>query len=517
MAKISLENENQIIFPGFVDDVNDPMMLGRIRAIPEKYVDVESVKKANNFNEETDKWKDNDPFIFLPLLPYYTYIVPQKDEYVHIIFQNKKFKYQNQFYIPGKFSSPMSLKFEHYEGAKKFLAAGDLLPNSLALKNAFGNYFNLSSKGVFPEPTDNAFMGKGTTDLILKPDEVLLRAGKTNVLDKNQFPQANNLRAFLQLSNFTQRVVDLEPTTTTFQENIYQSVKKLVQWNIDNLNNTENVFTGWVKLYDVIQSNDFPLNTKNFSAETITKITDGTNLNFTGIQESFFGKSFEEVLITINNFIKGVFLGSVKNISINEQFPFVVSPSKLTYEKGNKFESASVDDVTELTNYIRIYSKIKLNLNKIDSGFFIVSNNNNGIATIGPISETKTITTTAQDIISSPITYGVMGAQKLYFMSHNSIGPKGKIDIENTLYGISQELFTKPDRNIENQTYPTVRGDELISLLRKMMAFITGHVHPISTIPPVPVAAGNGQTSSEIEFLLANAENTILNQNIRIN
>jgi hypothetical protein len=34
---------------------------------------------------------------------------------------------------------------------------------------------------------------------------------------------------------------------------------------------------------------------------------------------------------------------------------------------------------------------------------------------------------------------------------------------------------------------------------------------------PIPVAAGNGQTSVEIDTILADAENTILNQNIRIN
>jgi hypothetical protein len=34
---------------------------------------------------------------------------------------------------------------------------------------------------------------------------------------------------------------------------------------------------------------------------------------------------------------------------------------------------------------------------------------------------------------------------------------------------------------------------------------------------PVPVASGNGQTVQEIDSILAEAENTILNQNIRIN
>ena len=44
-----------------------------------------------------------------------------------------------------------------------------------------------------------------------------------------------------------------------------------------------------------------------------------------------------------------------------------------------------------------------------------------------------------------------------------------------------------------------------------------GHVHPIAIMPPVPTAAGNGQTLDDIEKLLNDAEKLILNQNIRIN
>jgi len=36
-------------------------------------------------------------------------------------------------------------------------------------------------------------------------------------------------------------------------------------------------------------------------------------------------------------------------------------------------------------------------------------------------------------------------------------------------------------------------------------------------MPPVPVSSGNGQTTSEILAILADSQNTILNQNIRIN
>jgi hypothetical protein len=147
----------------------------------------------------------------------------------------------------------------------------------------------------------------------------------------------------------------------------------------------------------------------------------------------------------------------------------------------------------------------------------LVSGNNNGSPIIGIPAQLKTIESTPQDIVDSPITYGIVGAQKIYLLSHDSVGPNGKLDLGTSIYGLEQNLFTKPNENIEIQTYPTVRGDQLIILLRKMMAFITGHVHPIATLPPVPIASGNGQSSAEIEILLSNAENSILNQNIRIN
>jgi len=71
--------------------------------------------------------------------------------------------------------------------------------------------------------------------------------------------------------------------------------------------------------------------------------------------------------------------------------------------------------------------------------------------------------------------------------------------------------------NVESLSFSTVRGEKLLELLRKIFSFVKGHVHPIATMIPVPVASGTGQTTVEIDQLLANAENAILNQNIRIN
>lgn len=522
---INSENEHQIIFPGIVLDDQDPMMLGRLRVMPEteNYRDI--IASVPNWNEETDKWSSKDPLIFLPLLPFYLSQIPKKGEYVNIIYQNKKFVFQNQFYIQGPFSSPMLSPFEYYQGSKKFLATGDRIKEGLSIKNIDGTYRNKNSIGVFPEPGDNAILGRGTADLIIKEDELLLRAGKTRRFKSSELPSGNKNRSFLQLSYFRQTKELGQPEVfARLKENI-QVIKKMIIWDILNLENTQNVFTGSVKLYNLIPSE--LVNTQNFKYDTITKLTEGTNYTFLcGV--NFNAVSFETAVNQINKFIQGVFNSYIESDStypllpstpnVTEQFPFIVTPSKITYETGNKFSaSTTANDVAELGNFVRFSSEIKINKGVKQGGYFLISGNFNGKPNLGPTSLPVIETVVPANYSQSSISYSILGGQRVYLLSQDSSGPKGQISLSETLYGIPQEKFIGSEKSILTQTYPTVRGDELISLIRKIFSFIKGHVHPLPTIPPVPVASGNGQTTVEIDSILAGAENTILNQNIRIN
>lgn len=154
-------------------------------------------------------------------------------------------------------------------------------------------------KGIYPEPGDNALLGRGSTDIILKENDVLVRAGKySQTPQSNIDTPPNNNRAFLQLS-----ISDRSKTSETQNKEIISKpitlfVKHLIEWVILNPENTQNSFTGSINLYSLKQSSS--TDTKNIQVST--KIPESNK--FLIYREDFTPLQFQQVVDKINNFIK---------------------------------------------------------------------------------------------------------------------------------------------------------------------------------------------------------------------
>jgi len=497
-------------------DNQDPLMLGRVRAriVTDNYEDI--LKSVENWNPLTDPWSSRDPLIFNPLLPYFVYQVPKNDELIQVFFLNRDFKYQNQYYVQNGFSTPTATFQEFNFGGNKYTGTGLQIAPANNLKNKDGSYSSQVTKGVFPEPGDNAILGRGSADLIVKQDEVLLRAGKFkgDILQPNVFPTGNEKRGFLQLSKFGSTKETLNPKTYfELKENV-QLVNYLIEWSVSNPENTQDKFTGSVYLYQL--KPDASVNTKNLTVGSVVN----ENLKKIVYTQNFTLLSKAETIKFINDFIKTCNSSNVSttgdrlfpNNSEGSKFPIFFRPSNLMYNKLKNIQpTSSLSTFNEVKNISEIYKSIKLNSADQGGYGFIVTK---GIVTLTtPLTPVKMFLRQSKTI-QGETTYGALASDKLFLLSHNSQIPgKDKINLNDTLYGISSEVFA--DQIIPN-TSSMVRGEELLELINLIVRFLVSHTHAYPGLAPVSVTE-DGSTVSNILQELQNAYTKILNADIRLN
>ena len=598
--------DNTIFFQVTVMDNQDPMMLGRIRAklLIDNYDDIVKSITDPPWNEEKDAWSTRDPFVFSPLMPYFMYQVPKVTEMAQVLYTNKDFKYQNQYYVQNTFSSPTTTGYEYYQGGNKFTGTGTQLKNPKPLKNQDGTYTDQAvHKGVFPEPGDNALLGRGSADVIVKQDEVLIRAGKFKgtQLQPNIPPVANQQRGFLQLTRFNQSKVGLPSKLVAQTNEVTVQVKYLIEWTITNPENMDNKFTGTVYLYQL--KPDLSTNSVNLTVGTEIK----ENLKTLVASETFSLLSKIEVSNFINNFIKTcndkttTTSGIQLFTSEQNKFPIFYRPNNITYSKllpsspttllynqnyasiGNKFclagncniniqvidiltsqivTTSSVDGlesaaeelyqvaINQITtnllnlqiqevilpeysqlngstiyppstvtnqqtiditnNILEIFNQIKLYPALKQGGYGLIYAKNK----VGKPLEIKTTVVPQETYLTDTSTYGALASDTLFLLSNVSgIPGKGKINFDDTLYGISLDQFVD---EILPKTSSLVRGEELIELLNLIVRFLTTHTHAYPGLPPVPVT----QDGTNVPDLLTEMQDSytkILNANIRPN
>jgi hypothetical protein len=297
-----------------------------------------------------------------------------------------------------------------------------------------------------------------------------------------------------------------------------------VEWHITNPENDQDVFTGYVNLYNVQRKKDERLNSKNFKVSTDIEDIKGAQLP---ISTNFQGQSYENAVNLINTFIFQLFSGEInmkdfdgyngkifKPQNDGDQFTFAFRPSPATYNKLNDLGGQSgLESVLESSNIMRFYQRIKVGNGTLSAGFGIVSGKNkDGEPIFGDPIKVKTNKYTPFKVNNESVTYGVLGAQKIYLISQDSQVGQKKVDLKNTIYGIPQPKLV----DMVNQTEPMVRGDKLMDMITLIVKFLTAHVHSYHGLAPIPTAL-DGTLSADILQKMLDAPNTVLNQNVRIN
>jgi len=504
-------SNNPLFYQFEVIDNQDPVMLGRVRArrLTQNYQDVINQVTNPPWNEEKDKWTSRDPFIINPLLPYYINQVPQPHELINVIYNTLDNLFLDRYYVQSLISSPTLGPFEYYQGAKKFSGVGLQFSNPLEIKNRTdGSYPNDFVKGVFPEPGDNSILGRGSADIIVQKDTVVLRAGKTvDPLQPNVLPVANSKRSFVQLSRFEN--IKTYNKTETFTEKLDKTVmvKHLIEYFIVNPENTQSAFTGTIYVYSL--KPDKKVNSKNLNV----------NSNIEEFLSPVYVKQFRalnlpDTIKFINDFINTCNSQSsidgtpIFNDNTNK-FPIYYRPTPAMYGKMMEGPGFNTTD-TEKQHLREIFDGVLLNNSAGQRGFGLIYKKD----TVGYPSDFLSSDIDIYNYTQTPYTLGSLGGDKVFLLSTSSSIPgKQKINFDGTVYGFTSDDVV--DKLIPN-TSSMVRGEELLDLLRLITRYLISHTHQYPGLPPT----NKTEDGSSVENLLSalqNATNTILNKDIRLN
>ncbi len=196
-----------------VSSVDDPDSLGRIKAAiqgpPQKGGD--------------DGVALSDLAWCYPMVPKFFTSTPKVGEAVFIFILNDKKTHADRLYLGPIISQLNNLNYDSINSTA-------LSPFSFAILNPTSNFETVPAlQGVFPLIDDIAIQGRFNTDIILRENEILLRAGKLT----QTTPTATNPYNF-QFNNTTQGYfhvrnnVYLEPQSTTNTTRAKGSVANIV-------------------------------------------------------------------------------------------------------------------------------------------------------------------------------------------------------------------------------------------------------------------------------------------------
>lgn len=164
-------NSLRIIYPAIVRSTEDRAGYGRIKAeivtMDEKGVLVPGKDK----DTEVDKLP-----LCIPVMPEFFHIRPQVGECVLVFCENPSDMSSPRYYFGPLINSQARLPFQSYQDSvsifdRNTYSKGEIFSSSTHTKNS-------KTGALFPSQTEVALQGRSDADIIFKPREVVLIAGK---------------------------------------------------------------------------------------------------------------------------------------------------------------------------------------------------------------------------------------------------------------------------------------------------------------------------------------------------
>jgi hypothetical protein len=484
----------------------DPKGIGRIRAI--RYNDYLGEKeKAMNYEE----WGDFDPFICSPFLPTNINLIPEVGQAVKVINFNTDKETVNQEYIAGPFTTMYDINSQNFTQQIENTTYGIAVKHKPDIRKSTGDYVNKDSNNAFAKETDYGIYGKFGSDILFTENGLQLRGGKLLSKEAASVKNRMNMMSHPVMAKKSSRIYlkkfpkkgELSERKKKIVKTESKDIKTIVEYEINNLVSPTSVV---FYVYNVIKPYGQTFKTNFFTSDS--------PLIFPSLKLINSGNTYSSPTMILD-------VDSIDNVSS------VIRDTLFTlHEKGLKeFNTLySSDDLhpiyfrpTELfKNLTGTQEQNEKKLQILNSIKISGSGPASGLMwSLLKITPKQTIKEVIQEFLkinpdSKEQTFGSVISDKIYFLSTDPNEAKKTVNFENLdKYDYTQEDYLK---NIDPNTYSTVRGENLVALLRSIVNLLYSHQHNV--VGPLLQEDPNYLI---LEGLLKNIEQDILNKSIKIN
>lgn len=493
-------------------DNRDPENLGRIRCI--RYSSYTGqVERALDY----EAWDDKDLFTAIPFLPNNINFIPEIGQTVKIINYNTDKESANTEYIAGPFTTRHDYNSQTHSVQIERTSYGNAAKHGKKIIDDKGNFTDEKSKGVLAKHTDYGVYGKYGSDVLFTENGLQLRGGKLTSKESAKGKQKKDMlykpllskkTAILYLKKFP-KAKEYREEEVESQKIASADIRYFVEYSIDNFDGGSVVISYYV--YQVNKAYGDVYRTYNPSLLD-AKLIDGhyklINADNTTTTPTFTKTASDvtEAYITIRNDIKTLHYKGLNEFNVtytnDDLHPFYFRPTKACRENM---------DLTapQLVNRDKIFKNISINES---------SGPEHGLAFQKTSISPPVITIKQKQNVLKDLTgnaeqsFSALKSDKIYFLTTDSgnVTQKG-INFEKLdKYELTQDNYLK---DIEPNTFATVRGETLLEFLRSMYDVLTTHIHNIND----PYAKLAYDAHDNMERLYQKLEEDILNKSIRIN